>query len=291
MFLSSEPDPPVRKRPAAPFIVSLLLLLLLPASLLSVDRWVIGLGGGFAFPYEDWIKKNVSLSRGEIFFEEEGRLKNSFYADIQYYLTPLLGFELEYSLQKASYFSHLDWYGKWIDFNYSPYWQFIEINHMEDPQTSSWTVHSIIASLLFTYRKRNPEARVMPYVSLGAGIHILEGDRERVRQRFRLGPATSGAITKVGVGMKYRLTKKLWLNIRAVLHTLNRKYGKSSYLATEPDQFDLQIYIDTGEIVRITDALARSFTYIGIDIGFEFTLGSGKKKATRPEKNQSSIGF
>ena len=98
-------------------------------------------------------------------------------------------------------------------------------------------------------------------------------------QRFRLGPATSGTIAKVGAGIKYRLNKKLWLNLRAVLHSLNRKYGKTTYLALEPEQFDIQVYLNTGEIVRITDALARTFTYIGIDLGFEFTLGSGKKAA------------
>lgn len=245
-----------------------MILLFLPPCLLSVDRWVIGLGGGYSFPYEEWIKENTSLSRGEIFFEEEGRLKNSFYADIQYYLNRYLGLELEYSYQQASYYNHLDWYGQWISQNR----QFIDINHMEDPQTNAWAVHSITASLLFTYRSLNPDSRIIPYISLGAGIHFLEGDRERVLQRFRLGPAASGGIAKVAGGIKYRLSKKFWANVRLVVHTLHRKYGKTTYLETDPYQFDLQMYLNTGEITRITPALARSFSYIGLDIGFEFTL-------------------
>jgi hypothetical protein len=249
-----------------------MILLFLPPCLLSVDRWVIGLGGGYSFPYEDWLKENTSLSRGEIFFEEEGRLKNSFYADIQYYLNRILGIELEYGFQQASYFNHLDWYGKRISINVPPYEKFIDINHMEDPQTNSWAVHSVIVSLLLTYRNRNPDSRLMPYISLGAGIHFLEGDRERVLQRFRLGPATSGGIAKISGGIKYRLSKKFWANVRLVVHTLSRKYGKTTYLETDPDQFDLQVYLNTGEIVRVTPALARSFSYIGLDIGFEFTL-------------------
>lgn len=303
MFLSSEGHSRPGNRRSGRFphslsnppLLTLLLLFLLilsfPAKAFSVDRWVIGLGGGYAFPYEQWIKRNTSLSRGEIFFEEEGRLKNSFYADVQYYLTPLLGFELEYSFQQAGYFNHLDWYGKWVSVPPPMYEKFLEINHMEEPQTNSWSVHSVIASLLFTYRKRKTDALIMPYLSLGAGIHFLKGDRERVLQRFRLGPARSGGIAKVGVGMKYRLTKKLWLNLRAVLHTLNRKYGKTTYLATDPEQFDFQMFMNTGEIVRIKNALARTFTYIGIDIGFEFTLGSGQKTAGAPEEKTSSKGF
>jgi hypothetical protein len=45
--------------------------------------------------------------------------------------------------------------------------------------------------------------------------------------------------------------------------------------------------LDFGEIVRIKEALGRTFTYIGLDIGFEFTLGSGKIKAAAPEDNTS----
>jgi hypothetical protein len=39
-----------------------------------------------------------------------------------------------------------------------------------------------------------------------------------------------------------------------------------------PEQFDFAVYAETGKLVRRQELLVNSFTYLGIMLGFEYTL-------------------
>ena len=215
---------------------------------------------------------------------EEGTLQYNLGLNLQYYFNKAVGVQLEYGYQRGNYSGPLKWYGRWIrdptgglgEYLYFP------INHLEDPYTEPWAVHSVIVSLVLKYPRRRRKDRLTPYVTLGYGYHFLSTDRKKVLERWRLGPQASETTFKLGVGIKYRLTNMLNLTARIIGQTLNRKHGQNiAYagamgggLSVDPrDQFDFNYYADTGQIMRSYDALANTITFIGLEVGLEFILG------------------
>ncbi|MDH4257660.1 MAG: outer membrane beta-barrel protein, partial [Candidatus Aminicenantes bacterium] len=203
------------------FLAAALLALVLPSYLASQQKEVIiGTGGGYslsldaaASPWEiDW-------APGEIYFKEHMKLKESFSFNVQYFFNKEIGLQLEFHHQKASYFSQLEWYGLYIESFY------IDIDHIEEPYTKPWSISSLSVSL-FIAKRQYFNQKVFPYAFVGAGLYFLEGDREFVLSRFRLGPRKTGELFKLGGGFKYRLNRFLLLNFRFFGQSIWRKEAR-----------------------------------------------------------------
>ena len=256
------------------FLAVVLLAFVLPPNLASQQKeFIVGIGGGYslsldaaASPWEiDW-------APGEIYFKEHMKPKNSLSINVQYFFKKDIGLQLEFHQQKASYFSQLEWYGIYTDDPLNPY---LEIDHIEEPYTKPWSIFSFSVSLLIA-KKRYKKS--YPYASVGFGICVLNGDKEFVLNRYRLGPARTGEFLKLGGGFKYRLNKLLLLNLHFFGQSIWRKEARyRSSLFAGALQFDPDLYFATGEIARVSTAWVKTFTFLGAEICFEFCL-SGKKK-------------
>lgn len=79
---------------------------------------------------------------------------------------------------------------------------------------------------------------------------------------------------KLGVGLRYRFSLKLALNLKIFGESLigPRRYGSTTYVGH--DQFNFDIYMETNEVVRSRhrDLTARTFTHGGINLSLEFKL-------------------
>lgn len=246
---------------------------LFPTEKFQGQRLVLGIGGGYAFPMEDWLSDKTYVLRDTIFFEEQGILSTSFRITGQYYFNKVVGVVMEYSRQQARYRSHLDWYGLWVqqpDLD----WIYYPIDHYEDPQSHFWAVHSFLAGVTYNFIMWNERTRWVPYMTILAGFYSLTGDQEKVLDRFRLGPEKALTTIKAGIGGKYRLGNRIFLTTQLTAQVLWRKRGKIQFeIETNPrEQFDYYEYFDSGRVVRNTAALVRSFAYAGIEIGIEFNL-------------------
>ena len=262
-------------------MAAILLITLPSVSLASKKKEIIlGFGAGYSLALDAIFQKiEYDFSeQDEFYFQEQGRMKHRFSFNVQYFFNKQWGIQLEFSQQKASYFSHLEWYGKWVPTGKpppAPSREYIEINHIEEPYWENWNLTSLTLSLLIAGR-RYLNQKLYPYLSVGAGLYFLSADEELVLNRWRLGPKKRGRKLKIGGGFKYRLSSKLGLNLRIFAETIRRReggYRESLWVGL--DQFNLDIYLDEGKIVRYDyrgKVFENTFTYGGIELSLEFKL-------------------
>jgi hypothetical protein len=228
---------------------------------------ILGIGGGYSFFLDSGLRSYEIYHSKLIYFSEQLNLANNFNLYIQYFPWLGFGFQLEFDHQRANYHSDLNWYGHpTLD------GKIIEINHIEEPFKETWSLSSITASILYTLTLRRNE-KMRPYISAGIGYYFSSGDDERFYYRTRLGPEKSGNMVKLGLGVKYQLTPKIAINFKGVGGTVWRKeYGYGEIMYVGPEQFNIEIYAETGMLVRREILLVNSFTYLGIILSLEYTL-------------------
>lgn len=255
----------MKPKSAITIIVSLLIL---PAlSLGSKKREIIlGFGGGYSLPIDATLKSYEYNFPNLLYFKEQGKMEHCLSANVQYFFNRKLGLQLEFSHQKASYFSHLEWYGRLQGD------EIFEINHIEEPYWKTWKLSSLTLSLLFAWRHHQSQ-RMYPYASIGIGLYFLNANKELVLNRWRLGPKKNGSKAKLGGGLKYRLSSKLMLNLKIFAETTYRRradYGELLYVGSE--QFDFYYYLIENKIARVGQVIVKTFSYGGIDLSLEFRL-------------------
>jgi hypothetical protein len=170
---------------------------------------------------------------------------------------------LEFDHQRANYRSDLKWYGTTDNAG-----RYIEIDYFEEPYVEKWSLSYITASIIYALSLRQNE-KWRPYVSAGFGYYFSSGDEERFYNRTQLGPKKNGNLVKLGLGVKYQITPQIGIDLRSVGVTVWRKYSKVTY---GDDQFNYEIYVNTGNIVRSEAWLVDTFTFLGISLSLEFTL-------------------
>ena len=243
-------------------------LAILPHHSLAAKRGpiVLGIGGGYSFFLDSGLRSYEVYHLKLIYLSEQLNLTNNFNLYIQYFPWRGFGFQLEFDHQRANYHSDLKWYGF-----PSPDGKIVEINHIEEPYKETWSLSSITASILYILTLRQNE-KVRPYISAGIGYYFSSGDAERFYDRSRLGPEKSGNLVKLGLGVKYLITPKIAINFKGVGGTFwRREYGYGEILYLGPEQFDIDIYAETGKLVRREMLHVNSFTYLGIVLGLEYT--------------------
>lgn len=264
------------------FILFISLFLILPPFILAAKKReiILSFGAGYSVSLDSASRRFEFDYRDEpptlIYFKENAGMKDSLNFNLQCFFTTNWGVQLELSRQKASYFCHLEWYGKWIN---APTWDdperqvYIEINHIEEPYRKPWTVSSATLSMLFAQRYSGRQ-RMYPYFFAGAGLYLLSGDEDLVLNRFRYGPKKMNTKIKFGAGLKYRLNQKLGLNLRTFCDSCRRyTTARSGYFRyVGADQFDFEWYMSEGKIGRIGRAIVRTLSYVGIDLSLEFWL-------------------
>jgi len=264
-----------------PLMAAILLVTLPSVSLASKKKEIIlSFGAGYSMALDATFQEMVYdfSASDEFYFKEKGRMKQRFSFNIQYFFNIRWGLKLEFSQQKASYFSHLEWYGKWVPTGKpppAPSREYIEINHIEEPYWENWNLTSLTLSLLIAGR-RYLNQKLYPYLSVGTGLYFLNADEELVLNRWRLGPKKRGEKLMIGGGFKYWLSSKLGLNLRIFAETIRRReggYRESLWVGL--DQFDYQSYLDEEKIVRYDyggKVFVSTFTYGGIELSLEFKL-------------------
>lgn len=231
---------------------------------------ILGFGLGYSGSLDATLQEQEYdyTEHNEMYFKERGKMKNNLSVYAQYFFTKKFGLELEFRRQNGSYFSHLEWYGRWIDdFTY------VEINHIEEPYREDWSVSSLTLSFIYAYRQYTGQ-RLFPYLSIGVGFHILNADEELVLNRWKLGPKKSGGCIKFGVGLKYRFSPKFALNFKIFGESLTRGWYNQGTTYVGHDQFNFDIYMETNEVIRSRhrNLTARVFTHGGINLSLEFRL-------------------
>jgi hypothetical protein len=228
---------------------------------------ILGFGAGYAFFLDSGLHSYEVFHPRLIYFSEQLDLTNNFNFYAQYFPWRGFGFQLEFDHQRASYRSDLEWYGHPL-----PGGEVLEINRIEEPYTETWSLSSIIASIMYRLTLRSNE-RIQPYVSAGLGYYFSSGDQDRFYDRTRLGPETSGNLVKLGLGVKYKINPKIAVSLKGFGGTVwRREYGYSEITYVGPEQFDIEIYAKSGGIVRREALLLNSFSYLGFMIGLEFIL-------------------
>jgi opacity protein-like surface antigen len=250
------------------------LLILCPLCTAAIKREIIlSFGGGYSLGLDSTLRKNEIFYTDQIYFKEQTRMKECLNFNLQYFFNPGLGAQLELSHQEASYFSHLEWYGLWVEDWYSPTgYRYIEINHVEKPYWERWGISSIGLYVIAPLRKRVNQ-RLYPYISGGIGLYLLSGDKDKVLNRFRLGPRKIQTKYKISGGLKYSLNSKLNLNLRIFCEMIKRYRKPYIYgVYNGPEQFDLDWYLSEGKIGRVGMSIVGAYSYGGIDISLEFKL-------------------
>jgi hypothetical protein len=259
------------KKVLAPLFVFLFVSPFLFSSVSSAENKrgpiIFGIGACYSFFLDSGLKSYEVYHPKLIYFSEQLNLKNNFHFYVQYFPWYGFGFQLGFAHQKASYNSDLKWYGY-----RAPKGRIIEINHIEEPYKENWSISCITASILYVLILRQNE-KIRPFVSAGIGFYFSSGDEELFYDRTRLGPDKSGGMVNLGLGLKFQLSSKIGINLRAIGGTVWRdSYGFNEILYLGPDQFDYSIYVETGKIVRHERLLVNSFTYMGIALSLEFTI-------------------
>ena len=264
-------------------IVIFLLFFPPPSQASQEKNLIFGFGPGYSFSVDSALRTwELDWAPDVIYFKERTRMTYNLSFNFQYFFNKRLGMQLEYTFQKISYFSHLEWYGKWIDDpdSFDPEQMILyEIDHIEEPYTKSCNLSSLTLSALIAER-RYMNQRMFPYFFAGFGVYLLSADEELVLNRWRLGPGNTGLKIKGGGGIKYRLTPKVGLNLRLFFEPIWRKYGRRNRAVlplTGTDQFDFEWYVYSGEVGRVQEALVKSFTHFGLDLSLEFWLKRKRK--------------
>lgn len=249
------------------FLFSFFLVLWHPCSAARRGPIIVGVGAGYSFFLDSSLSSYEVYHPRLIYFSEQLNLKHNFHCHAQYFPWHGFGFQLEFDHQKASYHSDLKWYG-----SLTPDGKIIEIDHIEQPYKENWAITSITASILYVLNLRQ-DAKVRPYISAGFGYYFSSGDKDRFYDRTRLGPKTRGNQVKLGLGVKYRITPEIGINIRGVGGTIWRRERVSSpILYIGSDQFDINVYFKSGRIVRMEELLVNSFSFLGISASLEYTF-------------------
>jgi hypothetical protein len=251
-----------------------LLILFMPPISRAEKQIVLSFSSGYSSFFDSGISSGSYIEKNLINFTEQLELKNRFSLNLQYFFNHHGGLQLELDHQTGDYTSSLKWTGipNPNPFSENPV---IFIHHYEDPYTEGWSFTGLTLSALYTFRKEYTQ-KLSPYGFFGIGAYWLSGHKEKVLERFRLGPSTFGRKARFGGGFKFRLSSKMAINVRAFLETLTRRNlgydAVFSGLYVGPKQFRMDLYYEYNRIVRVNKVLTRTVSYIGIDIGFEFVL-------------------
>ena len=203
-------------------------------------------------------------------FKEKIRLKNLWRFNLQAYFLQDFGIQVEYTQQKADYFSDLKWYGWWDTVGVQPV--YVPINHFEDPYWSPWSLKSY--SIGFIVGGNGALfGELFPYATAGIGFYKVKGDPELFLNRTRLGSLTHGMIVKISGGIRHRILPFLGINLRISGETLWRNHGRiGERNYTGHEQLDLEQYYKTGHIIRTEQVLAKAFTYVSVEFSLEIIL-------------------
>lgn len=228
---------------------------------------IFGAGTGYSFFIDSGLRSYEVYYPKLIYLSEQLNLKNSWHFYAQYFPWRGFGFQLEFDHRRAAYHSDLKWYGTSDNTG-----KIIEIDYFEEPYSESWSLSSITASILYMLTLRQ-NVKWRPYISAGLGYYFSSGDQERFYQRTRLGPGKNGSLIELGLGVKYQITPEVGIGLRGMGGTAWRKgKGLSEVTYVRADQFDSQIYLETGEIVRSARLWVDSFSFLGFGLSVEFTL-------------------
>lgn len=273
-------------------LIVLFIILLLPHSSAAASVrpiFIFGLGSGYSMIMDGKMRSNEYVFDTLIDFKEKLRLKNLWRFSIQAYVLGDFGIEVEYTHQKASYFSELKWYGLWSSGNIEPV--YIPINHFEDAYWSQWSLNSYSVGLIIG-GNRPLFGELFPYATTGIGSYKIKGDPELFLNRTRLGSLIQGMTIKISGGVRHRILPFLGLNLRISGITIRRSESRiDEIFYIGPNQFDLERYSQTGEIFRIGDVLAKSFTYLSIEIDLEIILKMPSRTKTKSTPRMSQFGW
>ncbi len=237
--------------------------------------FILGLGSGYSMILDGQMRSNEYVYDTLIDFKEKVRLKNLWRFTLQTYVLPDVGIEVEYTHQKANYFSELKWYGWWYMTKDESF--YVPINHFEDAYWSPWSLKSYSVGFIIG-GNRPLFGDLFPYAIAGIGSYKIKGDPELFLNRTRLGSITQGMIIKIGGGVRHRILPFLGLNLRisgVTIRSRESHIGETVYMG--PDQLDLDRFNKTGQIVRIGAVLSKSFTYLSIEINLEIILKMPKR--------------
>ncbi len=249
--------------------------------------FILGLGSGYSMIMDGHMRSNEYVFDTLIDFKEKLRLKNLWKFSIQAYVLGDFGIEVEYTHQKASYFSDLKWYGWWFSGGIEPV--YIPINHIEDPYWSPWSLNSYSVGLIIG-GNRPLFGELFPYVTAGIGSYKIKGDPELFLYRTRLGSITQGMTIKISGGVRHRILPFLGLNLRIsgiTIRSNESRLGESLYMGSE--QLDIKRYTQTGQIFRMGDVLAKTFTYLSIEINLEIILKMPGRTKTKSAPRMSQF--
>jgi len=237
--------------------------------------FIFGLGSGYSMIADGKMRSNEYVFETLMDFKEKVRLENLWRFNLQAYFLKDVGIQVEYTHQEASYFSDLKWYGWWFTGGTQP--EYIPINHFEDAYWSQWSLKSYSVGLIIG-GNRPLFGELFPYATAGIGSYKIKGDPELFLYRTRLGSLTQGMTIKIGGGVRHRILPFLGLNLRisgTTIRSINPHPFDSLYMG--PDQFDTAKYYQTGDIFRVRHVLAKTFTYLSIEIDLEIILKMPKR--------------
>jgi len=255
------------------------LCLLLSATQASAQdkRLVFGLGSGYsrsvideALKHRTWVSQN-----GDFFYDEEGTLNFSLTAYARYFFTSGIAAQLEFHRQNAEYYGYLkNWTVEYLAPGASasdPDAEMIRKTIREDPHRDDFSVNSLTLSVLLAFRRVSKRTDY-PFFSVGIGYYFLGADRERVLERFPLGPDTTGFLTKVAGGYKYSFSPSFGVSLRLLgeFHSIRSMGGTMIY--AEESLFHETAFLHTDRIVRKIESTPATFSYFSLDISFEFSL-------------------
>jgi|Deesub1362B_J571_1020462.scaffolds.fasta_scaffold00520_16 hypothetical protein len=246
-------------------------------SLAEQKKFIIGIGIGYSIGLTQGLFKYMDIYwPNEIMLKEDASMKNSLSLNIQYFFKPHIGISGEYCYQKASYYCHLEWYelngvvempgGIWYILEHYP------LNYFEKPYNKFWAIHSIY--LMGIYQFQNYKSKnLFPYIIVGLGLNVIQGDKYYVIERSRLGTSRVSIGTKLGGGIKYYFKKesKFGLNLRFYSVGIKRReigWQWRTYIG--PNQFDITEMFLNNRVRRYSNLVEKVISYMGIDIAFEY---------------------
>ena len=230
--------------------------------------FVFGLGGGCSMITDSDIRSNEYVFETILDFKEKIRLKNRWRFNLQVYFGQDFGFQLDYTHLRASYFSDLKWYGFWILRDDKP--EYIPINHFEDAYWSPWSLRSFTVGLIIG--GNSPVfGQLYPYATAGIGAYTIKGDPTRFLYRTRLSGMTEGMAIKISCGVRHRIWPFLGINLKVSGETYRTNLpGRDLKAYMGPDQFDIELYYQTGHISRVRNVLTGAITLLSAEISLEF---------------------